>query len=182
MRDISRLFLRIFIVFLMALALSSEALAQNESSGSLPASEAGDPKGPIVQPQFSDAVLAHHLNTIGTYSAGFVLQSFGYIGVLADVFSQHIYDPDMVRSMLGETITYLNNARRQLVDYQTLQIPLSKTDLDFIDSISDILADLVAEAEALRSFTESLNQEDLKKYNKARESAWNKIKKLLDVR
>jgi hypothetical protein len=124
---------------------------------------------------------AHHLNTIGTYSAGFVLQSYGYIGVLADVFSQHIYDPDMVRSMLGETITYLNNARSQLLYYQSPEVRLPKADLDFIDSISNIINDLIAEAEALSDFTQSLQEDDLARFQKARQDAWARIKKTLRV-
>ena len=125
---------------------------------------------------------AHHLNTIGTYSAGFVLQSYGYIGVLADVFSQQIYDPDMVRSMLGETITYLNNARNQLLFYQSPDVNLPKADLDFIDSIGNIINDLVLEAEALSAFTESLQESDLLRFQDARQNAWTKIKKLLGVK
>ncbi|MDR2455564.1 MAG: hypothetical protein LBE49_03070, partial [Deltaproteobacteria bacterium] len=78
-------------------------------SGARPLSAQEAAPGGQPAPGFSEAQAreAHHLNTIGTYSAGFVLQSYGYIGVLADIFSQQIYDPDMVRSMLGETITYL---------------------------------------------------------------------------
>jgi hypothetical protein len=125
---------------------------------------------------------AHHLNTIGTYSAGFVLQSYGYIGVLADVFSQQVYDSDMVRSMLGETITYLNNARNQLLYYQSPDLRLPKADLDFIDSISNIINDLVLEAEALSAFSESLQESDLLRFQDARKSAWSKIKKLLGVK
>jgi hypothetical protein len=125
---------------------------------------------------------AHHLNTIGTYSAGFVLQSYGYIGVLADIFSQQVYDPDMVRSMLGETITYLNNARNQLLFYQSPDVSLPKADLEFINSIGSIINDLVVEAEALSAFSESLQEADLLRFQEARLNAWAKIKKLLSVK
>ncbi|MDR1656425.1 MAG: hypothetical protein LBT47_02565 [Deltaproteobacteria bacterium] len=184
MPNISRLGLSGLVLFFAILLLSPCLWAQ--SGPTAPAAAPDAPSSPssfpVVPEQFSEAALAHHLNTIGTYSAGFVLQSYGYIGVLADVFSQNIYDPSIVRSMLGETITYLNNARKQLVDYQTLQIPLSKTDLSFIDSISDILADLLIEAEALRDFTESHKADDLKRFNDSRQNAWTRIKKLLDVK
>lgn len=133
---------------------------------------------------FTDAMVreAHHLNTIGTYSAGFVLQSYGYIGVLSDVFSQQIYDGDMVRSMLGETITYLNNAHNQLMYYKSPEVKLPKADLDFIATIGDIINDLVGEAEALSAFTQTLQDEDLERFRVARQNAWKKIKTLLGVK
>jgi hypothetical protein len=83
--------------------------------------------------------------------------------------------------MLGETITYLNNARNQLLYYQSPEVTLPKADLDFIDSIGNIINDLVLEAEALSSFTESLQETDLQRFQDARQSAWSKIKKLLRV-
>lgn len=164
-----------------ALALASSALmAQTDS----PAADSPSSLEMSAPPAFSEEVVreAHHLNTIGTYSAGFVLQSYGYIGVLADVFSQRIYDPDEVRSMLGETITYLNNARNQLLYYQSPGVRLPKADLDFIDTVSNIINDLVSEAEALSAFTESLQEEDLQRFQAARQDAWSKIKRLLAVK
>jgi hypothetical protein len=124
---------------------------------------------------------AVHLTTIGTYSAGFVLQSYGYIGVLADMYSQGAYEPDMVRSMLGETITYLNNAKEQLKAYQGQDLQISKGDQAFINGISDIIEDLIAEATALSTFTENRLDSDLASFNNSRQEAWSGIKKTLGV-
>jgi hypothetical protein len=168
----------------LALALfASTPLLGQAVTVEAPAPEAASPE--LTAPQaLPETVVreAHHLNTIGTYSAGFVLQSYGYIGVLADVFSQQIYEPDVVRSMLGETITYLNNARNQLLYYQSPDVRLPKADLDFIDGISNIINDLVLEAEALSAFTESLQESDLLRFQDARQKAWTKIKRLLGVK
>jgi hypothetical protein len=122
-----------------------------------------------------------HLNTIGTYSAGFVLQSFGYIGILADVLSRGVYEPEMVTSMLGETITFLKNANQQLVMYKTQEIQISDADKKFIQGISDIIGDLTAEAEALSSFAQTFDKADLAKFESARTDAWAGIKKTLGV-
>jgi len=123
-----------------------------------------------------------HLNTIGTYSAGFVLQAYGYIGVLADVLSRKVYEPERVRSMLGESTSFLNNARQQLALYHDGNIQLSAGDQAFIDGISSIIKDLIDEAEALSSFSQSLDQADLVKFEKARNNAWSGIKKYLGVK
>ncbi|MDR2140966.1 MAG: hypothetical protein LBR11_04130 [Deltaproteobacteria bacterium] len=122
-----------------------------------------------------------HLNTIGTYSAGFVLQSYGYIGVLADVMSQGVYEPEMVRGMLKETITFLRNANQQLSLYQDKTLRFSQADQRFIDGINSIINDLINEAEALSAFAESRKEEDLQRFETSRKKAWSGIKKTLGV-
>ncbi|MDR0548612.1 MAG: hypothetical protein LBI10_04270 [Deltaproteobacteria bacterium] len=122
-----------------------------------------------------------HMNTIGAYSAGFVLQSFGYIGVLADVLSQNVYEPDVVRSMLMETVSFLSNANQQLILYQEKNIKMGQADQQFINGISDIIKDLTAEAEALAAFAQSHAKADLDSFKASREKAWEGIKKTLGV-
>jgi hypothetical protein len=122
-----------------------------------------------------------HLNTIGTYSAGFVLLSYGYIGVLADALGQRIYEPDVVHSMLRETIIYLNNANNQLKSYKNHENELSESDLNFLSSISGIIGDLIIEAEAL-SEVASGDDSALDRYNAARKEAWQRIKQILKVK
>jgi len=123
-----------------------------------------------------------HLNTIGAFSAGFVLQAYGYIGVLADVLSsKEGYPPDLVRTMLGETITYMRNVNAQLMKYQSGP-PIAPGDLEFIAAIMEIINHLIAEAEALSSFTQTKSDSDLRRYDEARGNAWNNIKKTFKVK
>jgi hypothetical protein len=122
-----------------------------------------------------------HLNTIGAFSAGFVLQAYGYIGVLADVLSKEVYPPDLVRTMLGETITYMRNVNAQLLKYNTGP-PIAPGDLEFIAAIMEIINYLIAEAEALSSFTQSKSDSDLRRYDEARNNAWKSIRKTFKVK
>jgi hypothetical protein len=161
----------IFFTIALVMCFQGLVLAQQTELGG---NQAPDPLSPLGRE-------AIHLTTIGTYSAGFVLQSYGYIGVLADMFSQGVYEPDMVRSMLGETITYLNNAKEQLKAYQGQEIQISKGDQAFINGISLIIVDLISEAEALASFTETHRDDDLARFQKSRQDAWSGIKKTLGV-
>ncbi|MDR1050447.1 MAG: hypothetical protein LBP95_05070 [Deltaproteobacteria bacterium] len=140
----------------------------------------------VVDPRLQDREVLH-LNTIGTYSAGFVLQSYGYIGVLADVLSQGVYTRDMVLSMLNETITYLNNAGAQLQRYGSPEVNMAPGDLTFLNKIRGIIGDLVSEAEALSdlagdSETDVEKREaDLARFHAARNKAWSGIKTTLRV-
>lgn len=124
---------------------------------------------------------ALHLNTIGAFSAGFVLQSYGYIGVLADSLSQGVYAPDLVRSMLTETINYLRKVHTQLQKYQGggLIVP---GDLRFITSVMNIINQLMIEAEALSSFAQTKGEADLKRFEESRKNAWKNIKNTLNMK
>ncbi|UQZ89438.1 hypothetical protein C4J81_09595 [Deltaproteobacteria bacterium Smac51] len=117
-----------------------------------------------------------HLNTIGAFSAGFVIQSYGYIGVLADAMSKGVYEPELVRSMLSETISYLRNVNTQLQKYQSGSL-IASGDRKFIASMMEIISQLIAEAEALSSFAQTKSKEDLARYEDARRDAWKNIKK-----
>ncbi len=117
-----------------------------------------------------------HLNTIGSFSAGFVIQSYGYIGVLADAMSKGVYEPELVRSMLSETVSYLRNVNAQLQKYQSSAI-IASGDKKFIATMMEIINQLIAEAEALSAFSQSKSKEDLARYESAREKAWRNIKK-----
>jgi hypothetical protein len=117
-----------------------------------------------------------HLNTIGAFSAGFVIQSYGYIGVLADALSKGVYEPDLVRSMLSETVSYLRNVNTQLQKYQSAGL-IASGDKKFIATMMDIIDQLIAEAEALSSFAQTKSKEDLARYENARGDAWKNIKR-----
>lgn len=118
-----------------------------------------------------------HLTTIGAFSAGFALQSYGYIGVLADAMSKGVYTPELVISMLGETTSYLRNISAQLKKYQNTPGLVASGDRKFIASMMEIVDQLIAEAEALSSFAKTKSADDLKKFEEARKSAWKNIKK-----
>ncbi|MDR1109752.1 MAG: hypothetical protein LBP92_03400 [Deltaproteobacteria bacterium] len=172
----------------LSLAIASPSRAQEAETVPPPALELEAPTA-LPSANGDDGALeatfllreALHLNTIGTYSAGFVLLSYGYIGVLADVLAQGIYEPDVVHSMLKETITYLNNANNQLKSYNDHDSELSQADLAFLGGISDIIGDLIKEAEALAQFASGSRNEDLASYNEARKESWQGIKRILKV-
>lgn len=158
-----------FLALLLAIGPGSEvAMAQQNSGGHSSSSSSAN--------QGSADKDALHLNTIGAFSAGFVLQSYGYIGVLADAMSKGVYAPELVRSMLAETISYLKNVNAQLNKYQTGGV-IASGDQKFITSMMFIIDQLIAEAEALSSFAQTKSEADLKRFEEARQNAWKNIKK-----
>ena len=164
--------------WLMALALFF-GQAAGPAWGQTVGGSGTPPAAPPAAAQAEKDIL--HLNTIGAFSAGFVLQSYGYIGVLADVMSQEVYPADLVRDMLGETINYMRNVNGQLLKYHSGP-PIAPGDLEFISAIMEIINYLIVEAESLSSFARTKSKDDLQRYEEARRNAWKSIKKTFNVK
>ena len=158
--------------FLSAALAAFFCLAAGSAWGQV---SAAPPTDPLAE---KDAL---HLNTIGAFSAGFVLQSYGYIGVLADVLSQEVYPSAMVRDMLAETINYLRNVNAQLLKYHSGP-PLASGDLEFISAIMEIINHLISEADSLSSFAQTKSKEDLRRYEEARRNAWKSIRRTFNIK
>jgi hypothetical protein len=123
-----------------------------------------------------------HLAALGTYSAGFVLEAYGYIGVLADVLHYGVYEPDVVRSMLGETRIFLEKSMERLKIYQTKAVTVSEEDLKYINGIGEILTNLITEAESLSSYCQSFDKTDFERFKDSRSKAWAGIKLHLGIK
>ena len=164
---------KLFIAFSLATLIFTAGWLQ---TGHAQQSLSSSPNQPLLAKEERDL----HLNTIGAFSAGFVLQSYGYIGVLAGAMSKDVYSPDLVRTMLAETVTYLRNIRTQLNKYQNSGL-VTPSDLKFIHSMTEIIDLLIDEAQALSSFAKSKSAEDLKKFEDARKNAWKNIRKTFSI-
>jgi hypothetical protein len=136
-------------------------------------------------PQISDTPAGRefvHLSMLGTFSAGFVLETYGFIGSLADLLHHGVYEPETVRSMLGETKIFLQKSLDNLRVYQDKTITVSPRDLQFINGISEITAHLITEADSLIAYAESFDIEDYNRYKDARAKAWAGIKLTLGMK
>ena len=173
---------KLFFGFLLAAVFLVPALwapaAKAQTTIKAPESSQTPAQDRNAQPLDKDVL---HLNTIGAFSAGFVLQSYGYIGVLADAYGQKVYSPELVRSMLTDTGTYLRNVNTQLKKYQDSGL-VGAGDRKFIASVIEIIDQLSIEAEALSAFTQSTKAEDLKRYEEARKNAWSIIRKTFNMK
>lgn len=163
------------IRYLLALLLTLAVGFQPFPAGSQ------EPSGPTAEEKAAAQERESlHLTTIGVLSTGFALQSYGYIGALADALSKGIYTPDLVISMLTETTNYLRNVNTHLKKYDHNPL-VASGDRKFIASMVEIVDNLMAEAEALAAFAKTKSGDDLKRYEEARKNAWKNIKKTLNI-
>jgi hypothetical protein len=142
--------------------------------------QAPDPAAPVSDTPAGREY--YHLSLLGTFSAGFVLETYGFIGSLADLLHHGVYEPETVRSMLGETKMFLEKSLDNLRIYQDRTITVSQQDLQFISGIAEITAFLIAEADSLTAYAESFSVDDYTRYKDARSKAWSSIKQHLGIK
>ncbi|MDR2611897.1 MAG: hypothetical protein LBG06_03370 [Deltaproteobacteria bacterium] len=162
----------------LAAALLAAALA-------LAVPAAAQPPPPVPAPGIEDSPAARemvHLGALGAYSAGFVLEAYGYIGLLADVLHHGVYEPEIVKSMLGETRIFLQKAMDKLAIYRSGAVTVKPDDLAFINGIADILTFLIAEADGLAAYCDGFAQEDFERFRESRAKAWALIKQHLGIK
>lgn len=163
-------------VAILALHWGGEAWAQNAEAPKATAQQA-----PFLNntPEGREQI---HLAALGTYSAGFVLEAYGYIGVLADVLHYGVYEPEIVRSMLGETQIFLEKSLERLKIYQTKTVTVSEADLNYINGIGEILANLITEADSLSNYCQSFDKAEFERFKDSRAKAWAGIKLHLGIK
>jgi hypothetical protein len=123
-----------------------------------------------------------HLGALGAYSAGFVLEAYGYIGLLADVLHHGVYEPEIVKSMLGETRIFLQKALDRLEVYRRGQVTVQPEDLAFINGIAEIVTLLIQESDGLAAYCDGFAKEDFERFRDSRQKAWTLIKQHLGIK
>jgi hypothetical protein len=161
-----------------AVALAATLVAAWAPAGPAWAQAAQPPAGEENQA----AREAIHLGALGAYSAGFVLEAYGYIGLLADVLHHGVYEPEIVKSMLGETRLFLQKALDRLTVYRDGTIAVLPEDLAFINGIAEIITLLLEEADGLTAYCDGFAKEDFLRFRDSRVKAWTLIKQHLGVK
>lgn len=135
----------------------------------------------LVSVSGAEAVDRHkvYLNTIGGFCGSYIYTSYAYIGATADAFTKDIYTPAQVKVMMEETVGILDNLMSLLASVRNTNV--APSDRQFIDSMVEVLELLKIEARALATFTQTRKQDDVQRYDRAREEAWPKIKKILGI-
>ncbi len=120
------------------------------------------------------------LKTIGSLGASHIYTSFGYIGTVADAIAKDVYPPeraeDLMREMIGMIDVNIANLR------EVRKTGLTESDVAAVDAMIEIYALLKQEAQALSRYAKSRDMEDARAFEKARQTAWPQIARLLGLK
>ncbi|MDR2350234.1 MAG: hypothetical protein LBF41_06370 [Deltaproteobacteria bacterium] len=167
------------LTFFLAFSLFACPGARAQGVPPLPPAPDAAGRNTLATPEGREQI---HLAALGTYSAGFVLEAYGYIGVLADVLHYGVYEPEIVHSMLKETRLFLAKSLDKIKVYRDKTVPVSADDLAYINGMAEILENLMDEADGLSDYSQSFDKTDYEKYKEARAKAWAGIKTHLGIK
>ncbi len=140
----------------------------------LPASLAGCDKK-AEEPKNDDRLVC-----IGALSGAHVYTTYGYVGTVADAYAHDVYKADKVQELMKEVVGLSDVSIKQLKAVRNGN--LVESDKKVIDDVVEVYTLLKEEAQALSDYTKSKDKDDLQKFEKARTSAWPKIKTVLGIK
>jgi sulfite reductase alpha subunit-like flavoprotein len=117
---------------------------------------------------------------IGALASAHIYTTYGYVGTVADAYAHEVYKADKVQELMKEVVGLADVSVKQLKAVRNGSIV--ESDKKVIDDVSEVYGLLKEEAQALSDYTKSKDQDDLKKYEKARTTAWPKIKTVLGIK
>ena len=121
-----------------------------------------------------------YLETIGVMGGTNLYLTFATIGLLADGYVGDVYDGDMTYAMVEEFIA-LGQVNRESLQELLVNGDLTLEDRIFVRDMISAFDDILAEADALNKFVLSGEYKYLSDYDTNRQSAWNKIARLMDL-
>jgi hypothetical protein len=136
---------------------------------------AQDKTGKEAEPKSDD-----RLACIGSLAHAHIYTTYGYVGTVADAFAHDIYKAEKVQELMKEVAGLADMSMKQLKAIRSGN--LVDSDKKAIDELVEVYGILKEEAQALSAYTKSKDEEDLQKFEKARTSAWTKIKTVLRIK
>ena len=121
-----------------------------------------------------------YLNSIGVFSAQAIYLTYTSLTTLADRYDLGDFGDD---EAVQEVEVYIKFARQSSDELEKLlnQGAVSGEDIAFLNDMAAGFDLLSAEANSLKSFINTDQQEHMDNFEKNRTSAWDKISKLLDI-
>lgn len=121
-----------------------------------------------------------YLTSIGTFSGQTLYLTYYSISNLQDRYDLGDYDDT---DALDEVEIYVKFAKQSSEALENLQNAgaVSGTDIGFINDMISAFNSLSSEANSLKSFINTQQQEHMDNFNKNKTEAWDKIDKLLKV-
>ncbi len=124
------------------------------------------------------------LSLVGAFGAMTLYNTYTTIGGVSDAYIHKSYDSSFTTSLLKEQVAMLKNVLGQIADARTANAFAEESDIQYVDTIKEILEGLKKQAEAMLGYiknkdSEMANAYDItrKKTGKRYRSCWDWIRK-----
>ena len=122
------------------------------------------------------------LTTIGSFSAGYLYNTYGMIGSISDGFVHDAYDAETVNDLLkaqNNLLDHLTNTMEKLVKGQFLT---DSVDIRYAGSAALVLKGLKKQSELLMEYVKNKSKQKSDAYDDQRNRNWKEISKLMGLK
>jgi hypothetical protein len=121
------------------------------------------------------------LETIGSFSAGMLYNTYGLIGSISDGFTHDAYDAATVTDLMDAQKKVADNLVKVMEDMKNGGFLKDKKDQDFAVSVINILKGLKKQAQLLEDYTDNKSKQKQNAYEEQRKQNWSAISKLMGI-
>ena len=121
------------------------------------------------------------LSAIGSFSAGFLYNTYGLIGSISDAFMKDAYNAETVSSLLNAQVTLADNFTKMLDDLMKEKAIVKKSDTEYINSTTAIIKGLKKQALLLADIAQTNSSKKRNLYEEQRKMNWAAISKLMGI-
>jgi ABC-type microcin C transport system permease subunit YejB len=124
---------------------------------------------------------AKMLGIMGTFSAGFLYNTYGLIGSISDGYEHNAYDEQMVSNLLDAQKKLADNMTGQLEKIIAANAFKDAVDKNYMLSAVAIIKGLKTQAELLIDLTRNKSQKNINAYDNQRKKNWKDLAKLMGI-
>lgn len=122
------------------------------------------------------------LSLMGSFSAGFLYNTYGLIGSIADGYEQGAYNATTVTDLLDAQKTVADNMTNSLEKMSTENVFLKQTDKEYVVAIINIIKGLKIQSQFLLAIVKSKTQKNSIAYEEQRNKNWKDLSKLMGIK
>ena len=121
------------------------------------------------------------LEALGSFSAGYLYNTYGMIGGIVDAYSKEAYTAKRVTELLDEQKNLVDNLAKTLSNLKDGGYLPDQQDKDYVVSANSILNGLKRQANLFETYMDVKTDKSFNDYNDQRQKNWKEITKLMGL-
>ncbi len=122
------------------------------------------------------------LSLMGSFSAGFLYNTYGLIGCIADGFEQGAYTATTVTDLLDAQKKVADNMTNSLEKMSSENVFLKQTDKEYVVALINIIKGLKIQSQLLLGIVKNKTQKNSIAYEEQRNKNWKDLSKLMGIK
>ena len=121
------------------------------------------------------------LSTVGSFSAGYLYNTYGVIGSVSDGFGNNVYSTETVNDLLEEQKKVLDNMIKSMGTLVEGGFIKDSSDISYIRSSISLMKGLKKQAELMQEYAKRKTQSRLNEYDEQRRKNWKDLSKMMGI-